>query len=122
MPRTWQIGTVMAEPHVPLPAPPNSLRGTDSVGCWHGYALLHRNSGRTGRSGQITLVRIGVDLSGLMTAGDLRDGIQEADRLLGSAADSPGQPQHLRVPCRVSRVGRQVSYGRTGHLSITLEL
>jgi anti-anti-sigma regulatory factor/CHASE3 domain sensor protein len=36
-----------------------------------------------------TLVRIGMDLSGLMTAGDLRGGIQEADRLLGSPAGRP---------------------------------
>jgi anti-anti-sigma factor len=35
-----------------------------------------------------TLVRIGMDLSGLTTAGDLRDGIQVADRLLGSSAGS----------------------------------
>jgi rsbT co-antagonist protein RsbR len=30
-----------------------------------------------------TLVRIGVDLSGLNTVGDLRGGLEEADRLLG---------------------------------------
>src|SRR5258708_1745401 len=31
MPETGQIGRFMADPRVPLPAPPNSSRGTDSV-------------------------------------------------------------------------------------------
>ena len=39
-----------------------------------------------------TLVRIGVDLSGLLTTTDLRAGLEEAEQLVGYQAPAPRQP------------------------------
>ena len=45
----------------------------------------------TGLSSDIaaTLVKIGVDLSGMATVGDLQGGIEEAERLLGGSVTEP---------------------------------